>query len=94
MTPCEWLDSTRDLRFSLTRRVWRSASPAETARFKGRPAPWVCGLSHKVIPMFEHRVLEITEDVMLKWRLLVEEGRKVGHTFSHSSHLTGGAMPR
>jgi hypothetical protein len=24
----------------------------------------------------------ITEDVMLKWRLLVEEGRKIGHTFS------------
>jgi predicted nucleic acid-binding protein len=39
-------------------------------------------LSRKVRPMFEHRVLEITEDVMLKWRLLVEEGRKVGHTFS------------
>ena len=28
------------------------------------------------------RVLPITEDVMLKWRLLVEEGRKAGHTFS------------
>jgi len=39
-------------------------------------------LSRKVRPMFEHRVLEITEDVMLKWRLLVEEGRKAGHTFS------------
>ena len=39
-------------------------------------------LSRKVRPMFEHRVLEITEDIMLKWRLLVEEGRKVGHTFS------------
>ena len=39
-------------------------------------------LSRKVRPMFAHRVLEITEDVMLKWRLLVEEGRKVGHTFS------------
>ncbi len=39
-------------------------------------------LSRKVRPMFEHRVLEITEDVMLKWRLLVEKGRKVGHTFS------------
>jgi predicted nucleic acid-binding protein len=39
-------------------------------------------LSHNVRPMFEHRILEITEDIMLKWRLLVEEGRKVGHTFS------------
>ena len=32
--------------------------------------------------MFEQRVLQVTEDVMFKWRLLVEEGRKVGHTFS------------
>jgi len=40
-------------------------------------------LTHKVRPMFQQRVLEITEDIMLKRRLLVEEGRKVGHTFSH-----------
>ena len=39
-------------------------------------------LTHKVRPMFERRVLAITEDVMFKWRLLVEEGRKVRHTFS------------
>jgi hypothetical protein len=39
-------------------------------------------MTHKVRPMFEQRVLPITEDVMFKWRLLVEEGRKVGHTFS------------
>jgi predicted nucleic acid-binding protein len=39
-------------------------------------------LTHKVRPMFEQRVLAISEDVMLKWRLLVEEGRKAGHTFS------------
>jgi predicted nucleic acid-binding protein len=39
-------------------------------------------LTHKVRPMFEGRVLPITEDVMFKWRLLVEEGRKHGHTFS------------
>ena len=39
-------------------------------------------LTHKVRPMFEHRVLPISEDVMLKWRLLVDEGRKIGHTFS------------
>jgi predicted nucleic acid-binding protein len=39
-------------------------------------------LTHKVRPMFEHRVLQVTEDIMLKWRLLVEEGRKAGHTFS------------
>jgi hypothetical protein len=39
-------------------------------------------LTHKVRPMFEGRVLPISEDVMFKWRLLVEEGRKAGHTFS------------
>ena len=39
-------------------------------------------LAHKVRPMFEQRVLAISEDIMLKWRLMVEEGRKVGHTFS------------
>jgi predicted nucleic acid-binding protein len=32
--------------------------------------------------MFDQRVIPITEDIMLKWRLLVEEGRKTGHTFS------------
>ena len=39
-------------------------------------------LLHRVRPMFDQRVLEVSEDVMLKWRLLVEDGRKVGHTFS------------
>lgn len=39
-------------------------------------------LDHKLRPMFDDRVLEISEDIMLKWRLLVEEGRKSGHTFS------------
>jgi toxin FitB len=39
-------------------------------------------LVHKLRPMFDERVLEITEDIMLKWRLLVEDGRKSGHTFS------------
>ena len=39
-------------------------------------------LLHRVRPMFDQRVLEVSEDVMFKWRLLVEEGRKAGHTFS------------
>lgn len=39
-------------------------------------------LDHKLRPMFDDRVLEISEDVMLKWRLLVDEGRKSGHTFA------------
>lgn len=39
-------------------------------------------LTHKVRPMFEQRALGLTEDIMFKWRLMVEEGRKSGHTFS------------
>lgn len=39
-------------------------------------------LLHRVRPMFDQRVLEVSEDVMFKWRLLVDDGRKVGHTFS------------
>jgi len=48
----------------------------------GRRADLNEWLTNKVRPMFEQRVLAITEDVMLKWRLLVEDGRKAGHTFS------------
>jgi toxin FitB len=39
-------------------------------------------LAHKVRPMFAQRVLPVTEEIMFKWRLLMEEGRKAGHTFS------------
>jgi len=39
-------------------------------------------LAHKVRPMFEQRVVPVSEDVMFKWRLLVEEGRKSGHAYS------------
>lgn len=39
-------------------------------------------LEHQVRPMFEDRVLPLSEEVMLKWRLLIEDGRKTGHTYS------------
>jgi predicted nucleic acid-binding protein len=39
-------------------------------------------LTHKVRPMFDRRVLPVSEDIMFKWRLLVEEGRKAGQSFS------------
>lgn len=39
-------------------------------------------LDHTVRPQFEQRVLPVSENVMLRWRLLVDAGRKVGHTFS------------
>ena len=48
-------------------------------------------LTNKVRPMFEQRVLAISEDIMFKWRLLVEEGRKVGHTFSQPDLIIAAA---
>ena len=47
-----------------------------------RRAELTSWLTHHVLPMFDTRVLAITEDVMLRWRLLVEDGRKAGHTVS------------
>ena len=39
-------------------------------------------LVHKLRPMFDGRVAAISEDIMFTWRLLVEDGRKAGHTFA------------
>jgi hypothetical protein len=47
-----------------------------------RRAEWHAWLTHRVRPLFAQRVLDVNEDVLFKWRLLVEEGRKSGHTFS------------
>ena len=38
-------------------------------------------LTHTIRPMFSDRVLPVTED-MFRWRVLMEDGRKSGHTFS------------
>ena len=54
----------------------------ETVDDAGRRAELNDWLAHQVRPMFEERTLPVSEDVMLKWRLLVEEGRKAGHTYS------------
>ena len=55
----------------------------------GRRADLNDWLNLKVRPMFERRVLPVSEDVMLKWRLLVEQGRKSGHTFSQPDLIIG-----
>ena len=55
--------------------IERVADPARRAELND----W---LTHKVRPMFEQRALPMSEDVMFKWRLLVEDGRKGGHTYS------------
>ncbi len=39
-------------------------------------------LDHDVRPKFSGRVLPVSEDVMFKWRILVQESRKVGHTYA------------
>jgi len=48
----------------------------------GRRAELNHWLTNKIRPLFDQRVLPVTEDIMFKWRLLVEEGRKTGYTFS------------
>jgi len=59
-----------DIRFGIE----RIDDVARRATFHG----W---LTHQVRPLFGQRVLPVSEDIMLKWRILVEEGRKRGHTF-------------
>ncbi len=39
-------------------------------------------LTHAVRPMFVGRILSVGEDVMLRWRLLVDEGRTANHTYT------------
>jgi toxin FitB len=39
-------------------------------------------LTHTVRPMFNQRVLPVTEDILFRWRVLMEEGRKTGHSYS------------
>ena len=39
-------------------------------------------LTQTIRPMFDQRVVPISEDIMFRWRALLEEGRKTGHTFS------------
>ena len=38
-------------------------------------------------PLFEGRVLAITEDALLRWRLMLEAGPQRGHTFSEPDLL-------
>ena len=46
-------------------------------------------LTHKVRPMFEERALPVSEDAMFTWRLLVEDGRKAGYTYSQPDLIIG-----
>lgn len=44
-------------------------------------------LDRTLRPLFEGRVLAITEDALLRWRLMLEAGRRRGHTFSEPDLL-------
>ena len=56
------------------------ADPARRADLSG----W---LAHTLRPLFEGRVVPITEDVLVRWRQAVEAGRKRGHTYSEPDVL-------
>lgn len=44
-------------------------------------------LTHTLRPLFEGRVVLIAEEVLVRWRQIVEAGRKRGHTYSEPDVL-------
>jgi predicted nucleic acid-binding protein len=52
-----------------------------------RRADLVHWLDRTLRPLFAGRVLPVTEDALLRWRLMLETGRKTGHTFSEPDLL-------
>ncbi len=51
-------------------------------------------LEHRLRPMFAGRVLPLCELTLLQWRLIIESGRKRGHTFSHPDVLIAASAAR
>ena len=60
----------------------------------GRRAELHDWLTHGVRPMFDRRVLPVSEDVMFRGRLMVEEGRRAGHTFSQPDLIIAATAAR
>jgi hypothetical protein len=56
----------------------------EEAARRSRLILW---LNETVRPMFAGRVMGLDEEVLLRWRLLAEVGRKAGYTFSQPDLL-------
>ncbi|HHK74208.1 MAG TPA: type II toxin-antitoxin system VapC family toxin [Rhizobiales bacterium] len=56
----------------------------DDAAKRARISAW---LENEMRPLFEDRVLPLSENILLKWRLIIEEGRKNGYTFSHPDVL-------
>lgn len=46
-----------------------------------RRADLIGWLDNTLRPLFAGRTLRVSEDVILRWRLILEEGRRRGHTF-------------
>ena len=46
-----------------------------------RRAALAAWLAHSVRPLFAGRTIALTEDIIVRWRLLLEAGRRRGHTF-------------
>jgi hypothetical protein len=44
-------------------------------------------LENELAAMFESRIVPVTEAVLLKWRLIIQDGRRRGYTFSHPDVL-------
>jgi predicted nucleic acid-binding protein len=53
----------------------------ETSSNRNKRAELNEWLERRIRPIFGQRALPITEDVMLRWRILVEDERRAGHTF-------------
>jgi predicted nucleic acid-binding protein len=59
-----------ELRFGIEKAV--------DARRRGRLQAW---LDTAIRPMFHGRIIPVSEDIFLRWRYLVEGGRRSGRTF-------------
>lgn len=53
----------------------------------GRRSNLTLWLDNELRTKLDGRILQADEDVLLKWRLIIEAGRKRGHTFSHPDVL-------
>ena len=51
-------------------------------------------LDHRLRPMFEGRVLPLCQETLLQWRLIIESGRRRGHTLSHPDVLIAASAAR
>ena len=63
--------TTAEIRFGIE----RLADPLKRAAIES----W---LDHVLRPMFGNRILPVTEEIILRWRLMVEAGRQRHHTYS------------